>query len=326
MRLSWAAVALAAAAVALCAAFVERPLARGALPLAVMAFVGGSVYAASGGRGALRVGEAMLRKTILMYLSYRAQLVAIAAWTSITLLILFFAGGHVVRIFLTGGAEGEAVSRTLLVVLVLGFTTWPIFWKSWEVTAVGVRTEQWEGTFESLVPMPNGVRSLPFGYLMSRIPFTILFNVTILAALALALPEGMLALDGPRAVLDFAAVVATSVACMWGLGLLFGGLAVLYKRLGPADLVMRTLFILLAGVFVPIQVFPAWAQWIARLLPMTYAYQLLQQVVVDGIPLGEDPLTLGVLLTFTLASVVGGSYVYRTYVEKARRKGAIQGY
>jgi ABC-2 type transport system permease protein len=218
------------------------------------------------------------------------------------------------------------VSRSLLAVVLLGFTTWPIFWKSWEVTALGVRAEQWEGTFESMVPMPNGVRSLPFGYLMNRIPFTVLFNLLVLTALALALPEGTLRLDRPRAILDLAAVLALGIACMWGLGLLFGGLAILYKRIGPVDLVVRTLFIFLAGVFVPIEVFPAWAQVVASLLPMTYAYQLLQQIVVDGIPLGEDPFALGALLTFTAASVVGGNLVYRTYVEKARRQGAIQGY
>jgi ABC-2 type transport system permease protein len=191
---------------------------------------------------------------------------------------------------------------------------------------VGVRAEQWEGTFESMVPMPNGVRSLPLGYLLNRVPFTLLFNLLVLTALALALPEGTLKLDRPRAILDFAAVLAASIACMWGLGLLFGGLAILYKRIGPADLVARTLFIFLAGVFVPIEAFPGWAQALAGLLPMTYAYQLLQQVVVDGIPLGEDPFALGALLTFTLAAVVGGNLVYRTYVEKARRQGAIQGY
>lgn len=325
MRAAWLLVALSALAALLACAYVMEPLARAALPLAVVLFVASSAYAAAGGVGAMRVGRAMFRKTILTYLSYRAQLVAIALWAGITLAILLGAGGHVVRI-LFGGGEGEAVPRSLVAVLILGFTTWPIFWKSWEVTAMGVRAEQWEGTFESMVPMPNGVRALPFGYLMSRVPFTILFNLAILGALALALPAGTLTLDRPRAWLDFAAVLALSIGCMWGLGLLFGGLAVLYKRLGPADLVVRTLFIFLAGVFVPIEVFPAWAQWVAAALPMTYAYRLLQTVAVDGIPLGEDVTSLLALLAFTFAAVVGGNLVYRNYVEKARRQGAIQGY
>lgn len=325
MRPAWILVALAAVAAVVSCLNVERPAARVALPLSVILFVASTAYAAAGGRGATRVGRAMFRKTLLTYLSYRAQLFAIALWTVLTLGILLGAGGHVVRI-LFAGDEGEIVSRSLVAILILGFTTWPIFWKSWEVTAMGVRAEQWEGTFESMVPMPNGVRSLPFGYLMSRVPFTILFNVAILGALTLALPEGTLTLDRPRALLDFAAVLALSIACMWGLGLLFGGLAVLYKRLGPADLVVRTLFIFLAGVFVPIEVFPGWAQAVAALLPMTYAYRLLQTVAVDGIPLGEDVFSLLVLLAFTFAAVVGGNLVYRNYVEKARRQGAIQGY
>ena len=327
MRLSWLVLGLALVAVAVSAWAVAHPVARAALPLSMLLLVGSAAYAAAGGRGALRVGRAMFRKTLLTYVSYRAQLAAIALWTVLTLVILLGAGGHVVRILFGGGESGETfVARSLAATLLLGFTTWPIFWKSWEVTALGVRAEQWEGTFESMVPMPNGVRSLPFGYLTSRIPFTVLFNLGVLTALALALPAGTLALTGPRSFLDLAAVLAASVACMWGLGLLFGGLAVLYKRLGPADLVVRTLFIFLSGVFVPIGLFPPWAQAVAALLPMTYAYRLLQTVVVDGIPIGEDPLALGVLLAFTLAAVVGGNLVYRHYVEKARRQGAIQGY
>lgn len=326
MRLAWALAGLAAALALLATLRVEDAWARALLPASILVFVIATVYAAAGGPGAVRVGRAMSRKTLLTYLSYRAQLVSIVAWTSLTLLILLFAGGHVVDLFTRGEAGGERTPRALIAVLLLGFTTWPVFWKSWELTATGVRAEQWEGTFESMVPMPNGVRSLPFGYLMSRIPFTVFFNLAVLGALMLALPEGTLRLDRPRAVLDLVAVLACGIATMWGLGLLFGGLAVLYKRLGPIDLVIRTLFIFLAGVFIPVTAFPPWAQAISSILPMTYAYRLLQTVAIDGIPLGEDPFSLAVMLTFAFASVVAGNLVYRTYVEKARRQGAIQGY
>lgn len=321
--------ALAAIASVVCVLRVESAWARGLLPAAVLALLASLVYAAAGGPGVLRVGGAMFRKTLLTYLSYRAQLVAILAWTSLTVAVLFFAGGHVLRALVPALATLEAddaFPRHFVVTLVLGFTTWPIFWKAWEVTTLGVRTEQWEGTFEPIVPMPYGVRALPFGYLLARVPYTVFFNLVVLAALGLAMPQGAIHLRGARGWLDFAAVLAAAIACMWGLGLLFGGLAVLYKRVGPIDLVVRTLFIFLAGVFVPVEVFPGWAQALARFLPMTYAYELLRMVAVDGIPLAEGGASLGILLAFAAASIVAGNALYHRFTDKARRLGAIQGY
>lgn len=321
--------ALAALVAGVCLARVEDAWARAALPLAVLALLASLVYAAAGGPGVLRVGGAMFRKTLLTYLSYRAQLVAILGWTTLTVIVLFFAGGYVLRALIPPLATLEATDafpRSFVVTLVLGFTTWPIFWKAWEVTTLGVRSEQWEGTFEAMVPMPYGVRSLPFGYLLARIPYTILFNLVLLAALALAMPAGSVQLRGLRGALDFAAVLAAALACMWGLGLLFGGLAVLYKRVGPVDLVVRTLFLFLAGVFVPITIFPAWAQVVAKALPMTYAYELLRMVVVDGIPLAEGGRELAILLGFAAASILAGNALYHHFTDKARREGAIQGY
>lgn len=299
----------------------DLPYARAALPLALVLLVLGATYLAAGGAGALRVVGAMGRRTRLAYVSYRAQLLSLLAWGALTLVLLVAAGRHVLDL-LVGDGDGTAI----VAILVLGFTTWPVLWKSWEVTALGVRTEQWEGTFESMVPMPHAVQALPLGYLASRIPFTILFHMAILATLVAAMPPGIVLLGSGQTLLDFAAVLALAIACMWGMGLLFGGLAILYKRLGPADLVVRTLFIFLAGVFVPLHLLPQWAQWVARGLPMTYAYELLQDVALDGAAIADRPVPLLVLLAFSLAAVAGGNAVYRIYVDKARRQGAIQGY
>lgn len=323
-RLVASAGALAAFAVALYSSFhVEHPAARAALPLALLVFVGLLVWAAAGGPGSLAVGGAMFRRTYLSYRSYRTQVVSVLAYTALTVGLLYVAAGPAFRLML--GLEGDALPLNLVAFLTVGLVTWPLFWKAWEVTALGVRQEQWEGTLESLIPTPRGTSTLPFGYLMSRIPFTFTFQALSLTAIMLAFP-GALQLLSVRAVLDFLAVAALGVTCMWGLGLLFGGLAILYKQLGPIDLVVRTLFLFLAGVFLPIEVFPAWAQALAQFLPMTHAYQLLHFIAVEGAPLGDAPTPLLALVGFTTLAVALGSLVYRRYVDKARAQGAIQGY
>lgn len=303
--------------------YAELALARVALPLALLVLALALAYAASAGPGAFRVGLAMLRRTTLTYRSYKVQVVSVFLWTGLTLLLYYVAAGPIFRILL--GVRVESLPGQLVAILAVGLTTWSVFWKSWESTALGVRGEQWEGTLESNVPMPNGTRALPFGYLMSRLPFTILFQGLSIAAITFAIP-GALRLDDPRAALDFMAVVVLSVVCMWGLGLLFGGLAILYKQVGPADLVVRTLFLFLAGVFVPTEVFPRWAQVVSNALPMTHTYRLLHFTAASGVPLVEAPTPLLVLMGWTVVAVVAGTVAYNAHVEKARRQGTIQGY
>lgn len=323
--------ALAAAALAILTYGLANPeaaSARRSTPVATSVAAFALAYGIAGGPNVLRIARAMLKKTSLAYLSYRVQLVSILAYALVTVGLYFVAGRPLLRILLPelSNLQGQGVPGNLVLVLVVGFSVWPIFWRSWEVTSVGVRTEQWEGTFESIIALPGGVRALPFGYLYSRLLFTLVFQLAILGALAVALPEGALALRTAGGLMDFVAVMLVSILCMWGMGLLFGGLAILYKQVGPIDLVVRSLFLFLSGVFVPLGILPGWAQTLAKFLPMTYAFELLRAVAVEGVPIAERAWPLLALLTFTTFFVVAGNLVYRRLVETARRQGAIQGY
>ncbi len=322
---------LAASAMLALVLLLARPdaaAARAALPLAVLALIASSVYGAAGSARVLRIANAMLRRTTLTYLSYRAQLVSLLIYVSITVLLFFVAGGPFLRVVFAPltNLQDQGVSQHLVLFLVIGFATWPIFWRSWEITTMGVRTEQWEGTFESVLPMPHGVRALPFGYLYSRIGFTLIYNFAVLGALTFALPGTGLHLYTLGSVLEFATVLIVTIVTMWGMGLLFGGLAILYKQVGPADLIVRSLFLFLAGVFVPLEILPGWAQTLARFLPLTYAFELLRSIAVDGVPLAERGMSLMILVGFAITFVVAGNLLYKFYVNKARTHGAIQGY
>ncbi len=306
----------------------DAAIARRVVPLGSIVFGIALALAASGGTGVLRIAHAMLRKISLTYISYRTQLVSIFLYATLTIALFVFAGGPFLRLLFNEASsnEGQAFSQYVVLLVVVGFTTWPIFWRSWELTALGVRQEQWEGTFESMIPMPGAVRALPFGYLWSRLVFTVTFQLAILAAISYALPDSSLQFQTLGAIVDFAAVLVLTILCMWGMGLLFGGLAVLYKQVGPIDLAVRTMFLFLAGIFVPLNALPPWGQALAKALPLTYSFELLRSIAVDGVPLAETSRPLMMLLGFTLLFVIAGNLLYVRYVEKARRHGAVQGY
>jgi ABC-2 type transport system permease protein len=286
------------------------------------------VYGVSGGPGVLRIGNAMVRRTALGFLSYRLQLVSVLLYLTVTCVLFYAVGGAFLAAMFGPVASlgAGALASDLVLFLLLGFAAWPVFWKSWEVTAMSVRREQWEGTFESIVPLPNGVRALPFSYLYANLGYTLFYQAVILVILATALPGQALRLADPTLLLNFAAVVLLSVLCMWGMGLLFGGLAILYQQVGPIDSVIRPLFLVLAGVFVPIAVLPGWLQLLATALPLTYAFELLRGIAIEGATLADLTRPLIVLASFTLTFILAGNVLYKIYVDRARHQGAIQGY
>jgi ABC-2 type transport system permease protein len=327
-RAPQAAGAALAAALLVVAFLLPGGARRWLAPLAVIALGAGLVYALGGGRSVLRIGNAMMRRNWLTMVSYRMQIVAFAVYVALGLALIWLVGKPVLDA-LVGPAQllhGAGLPPDAALLLIVGVVSWPLFWRSCEVTANGVRQEQWSGTFESIVPTPDGVRALPFCYLYSNVGVSILSQAAILVLLGFALPAGSLHLVDPALALNFLAVTFVCMLCMWGLGLLFGGLAVLYKQLGPADAVVKLLFIALAGIFVPLQLLPGWMQAASRAIPVTYALDLLRGIAVDGRGIADQPVAFAILVGFTVATVVAGNLAYRALVDRARRQGAIQGY
>jgi ABC-2 type transport system permease protein len=73
---------------------------------------------------------------------------------------------------------------------------------------------------------------------------------------------------------------------------------------------------LLSGVLFPLTSLPEWLQWIARLLPLTYAIEALRDAMIKGLGL-LDPnvaLNVGVMLAFAAFFVVIGALTLRREV------------
>lgn len=105
-----------------------------------------------------------------------------------------------------------------------------------------------------------------------------------------------------------------------GLGLVMGGLNVLYKRISNVLNILQFAFIGLISA--PVFDLP----W-ARVLPLVQGSAMLQRAMVDGTHLWEfDPLTLAVLVGTSVFYLALGYVVFSLTTRRARRLGVLGDY
>lgn len=131
----------------------------------------------------------------------------------------------------------------------------------------------------------------------------------------------------PR-ILPALAVLAITLAGLFGLGLLFGGLALVYKRIGPVTSIVRTSFLFLTGALVPLSVLPEALKTVAVFLPMTDGVALIQGLLVDNAPLQDVFGSVRMLrcLLNAIAYLSLGILAFWGFERKARKEGLLAVY
>jgi|SRR5579884_61650 ABC-2 type transport system permease protein len=131
------------------------------------------------------------------------------------------------------------------------------------------------------------------------------------------------------------------LAAGFGLGLLSASLFYLLdikKGTEPIQFVVQQLLAtLLAGIYYPVTVLPKSLQWVACLIPHTYAYDALRRLLDPGarasvavLPIqqvlpGLSPVLIdgGALLLLTVILLPLGAFAYGCGIERARRNGTL---
>jgi len=184
-----------------------------------------------------------------------------------------------------------------------------------------IREGQMTGTLEIMLMSPNRLAVLLIGStLWSHLLAVITMIPYAIAAVLLGLDVTRVNL--PVAILSFVLAVVSFNA----LGLLAASFVILIKSGDPVTWVVSTASVLLAGVFYPTSVLPDWMQVLGRLLPLTYALELLRGSLLRG----EGFATLGpafvglAILTVLLLGI--GLVATRQAIRIALRDGSLSYY
>lgn len=267
-------------------------------------------------RGELAKLPAFFRRDFKTAISYRLVFFSDAAGLVFQAFLFYFVGLMINTDRLpryggeaTGYLEFAVVGIALGAFITLGLAR----------VATAIRTEQLQGTLESLLMTPTRTGTVQIGstfYDLAYIPVrTTLFFAIVAVGFGLDLDLGGL--------LPAAVVILVFVPFVWGIGIASAGAVLTFKRgaglfgLGAGALTITS------GIYFPIQLFPGWLTTVAEFNPLTIAVDGMRQALLGGAGWGEMLGSIMVLVPISAGSLALGAFIFRLALDRERRRGTL---
>lgn len=257
-----------------------------------------------------RAFQAVLRRDLHVFLSYRTRLVS-QALSSVFSLTLFY---YVSRLVHITGFTPESYFGFVVV----GLALVTVLYSCFSVAEI-VRQELVAGTFERLLLSPFGaVRSV---IAMALFPLLYAF---VMAAITLGIGAAVfgLQLHWSTVPLSVPAMCLALLAFM-PFGLLFAALTVSTKQGSVGTTWVIALISIVGGLYFPISLLPEWVQTAAKLQPFTPATEVLRHLLV-GTPQSTSTATaVAKLVVFAAVLIPASLFALQKAIRVGQRRGTI---
>ena len=241
--------------------------------------------------------------------------VAFFLWTvANTLTIVFIAKG----IEATGGQiDVNRATASLLI----GAVIWAYLGIIFEFLTETVAWERWEGTIEYTFMAPLS-RSM---HLAGQGLFAILYGL-VRAVLLFVVVAFFFDLSMPNA--DFLAalvvVVVASVSFI-GIGMMTSVMPLISPEKGmQLGFIAQGMLLVVSGVYYPVEVLPAWMEWLSVISPATYALDGVREAILEGAGLSTMWDEIWPLIVIGIVSIPLGLWVFRRGERYAKRHGKLK--
>ena len=274
-------------------------------------------------RGRVRQGgpadpgwEKRLRQTAgLFYAVCRREFVIQLRYPVNTLGGLAGAYAFFLLIFFGGQAVGGPGFDDSLASIVVGYFIWTTATSAYQSLARGVTRESQWGTLERLYMSPVGFGRVMVMLAVAKVGFGVVWGVLTLVLVLVTTGES-LAVD----LVSVAPVLVFAVLSVLGVGFVFGGAALRFKRVEKVFDLVQFLFVGLVAA--PVERYP-----LLKLLPLAHGSHLLRVIMVDGRPLWTVPtIDLLVLVAVGVAYFLAGYLVLERIVDWSRAVGVMGDY
>ncbi|MFC3956916.1 ABC transporter permease [Halovivax cerinus] len=257
-------------------------------------------------RSLRRLLAAVVEKQVALLTRYWINTVTMLVTTYVFFALIFYGGQAVAGPAIEDSLDG----------IVVGFFLFTATLAAFFGTAQNVQREAQWGTLEQLFMSPHGI-----GRVMA---VKSVWNVGFSIVVALALLVVMLVTTGRDLTVDVvtvSVVTTLAVSSVLGIGFVFAGLSLLYKRIENVQQLMQFAFIGLIAA--PVADLP----WVVGLLPLSTGSGMLQTAMGDGRTLlafstGDLAMLVGTGIAYPLL----GYLVFRLCVRRARRLGVMGHY
>ncbi len=240
--------------------------------------------------------------------------------SSITMLIFIFLG------FIYSSAHfvnGEVVIDKFSVSQkLIGFTIWFFALDAVGHLSSALREDLHIGILEQIALTPYSLIFNMLGRSVARFIITFINGVVILIIFNIIFE---LNISVPLSALPF--LILTYLG-LYGLGLFFAGLTLIFKRLGPITTITRFLLLIFTGAVIPLHYFPETIQHSAALLPMTEGLNLIRGLILGSADLYNtiSSKSMAYLIINTSVYFSIGVITFIFLEKRARRLGTLGSY
>ncbi|MFC4449740.1 ABC transporter permease [Halorussus aquaticus] len=249
--------------------------------------------------------RASLRKSLTLMRRYLVNTVSRIVSMYLLFAVMFFGGQQIAGAAITRSIEG----------IIVGYFLWMLILSAYSSIANNITNEAQWGTLEQLYMSPLGFDRIVGVKTVVNVSVS-LFIAAMLLALMLLTTGVTLSFD----LLTITPIIILTLAPAVGLGYVFGGLALLYKRIESTFQLMQFAFIALIAA--PVEQFAA-----LKFAPFALGSYLLRQAMSEQKSLLEIPTAdLGLLVAVGLAYLGLGYGIFRVIQTKARERGVLGEY
>ncbi|MCH8826429.1 MAG: ABC transporter permease [Chloroflexi bacterium] len=188
--------------------------------------------------------------------------------------------------------------------------------------ASSLRRAQIMGTLEVLISTKTSVPTMMFGWALY--PF---FRAT-LSAVSVAIGGFLIlgiAFDNVN-VVGMLLILVAMVVTMCSLGIMAASFTLVFKQGDPFTRLVTLASGLLSGMLFPVELMPTWLQYVANVLPHTYAIEGMRLALLTGASTSELLPALLVLTLYSVILVPLGFLVFGHSMVRAKKEGSLAHY
>jgi len=208
---------------------------------------------------------------------------------------------------------------------ILGFSFQAVIMNAVSSGANGIRNEQEIGTVEAIFVTPSNKVAWMLGKIAGNITMGLVSTGIVLTVGGLALS---FTLRVPPNILAADIGVLPTLVGMTAFSFALAGLTFLAKRTDDIYQVLWTSLVFFTGLAFPVEALPQWAQAISWIFPITHGLNITRAAILKGYSISDSNIVLPLLsmMVLTLVYIPIGYFSFRTFFDRARKKGALGGY
>ena len=257
--------------------------------------------------------KALLKKEYIYLKRYYFNTLSGIITIYLVFLIIFYGAKYGAQALL--GGSGSPAFGSTLDGIVVGFMVWTFAIMAFSDLSWAMIQEAQQGTLEQLWMTPLG-----FGWVaIFRVAATFIFNALIVILMLFL----MMASSGRWLHLDFLSLtplILLTIAGVYGIGFLMGGLALVFKQVQAAFQILQFIFVFF--IVAPVEKLP-----LLKLLPLALGTRLIGKVMIKEVPITQLPLGDLLLLVATAAFYFGlGFLAFKLFENLARDRGLLGHY